>query len=124
MTELDQEIPGLTTDIINEYGKSCRYTLRTPGNYDTTTSTVTPGEVPIDLKCVLEPYKGQGFANQTLIEAGDMKAYIPQSYFDGKGKPTSGDGLLVDTDNYRVINAQAIYSGELIALWEMHIRVG
>ena len=124
MTELDLEIPGLATDLINEYGKTAPYTLRQTGTYDTTTSRAMPVEKKFDVKCVLEPFKGQGFNNQSLVEAGDMKCYIPQSYFEGQGKPSSGDGIRVDGDNYRIVNAQAIFSGELVALWEMIIRVG
>jgi len=126
MTELDTFIPGLSADLITEYGKNIQYKQLTPGTYDRTNSTATPTPKEATIKGVVEFYKqGQGYAGNTLIEVGDLKVTMAKQHFDAAGiEPTSGDKLGIDGQWHNVINVLPTYSGELIAIYEIQIRAG
>lgn len=120
MTELDLEIPGLATDLIAEYGKVIGFGRMTPGDYDPSTGTSTPGGVSGTVKAVVEPYRGQRLL-AGLVEAGDLKLTIAAESFPD-GEPTTEDVAEIDDVLYTVVNVMPTYSGELVALYEIQIR--
>jgi hypothetical protein len=125
MTELDLEIPGLASSLIAEYGKQIGYTQRNPGEYDTITSMAAPVDNPQQIMAIVDPFKvGQTFGGG-LIEAGDLKITAARESFDQfDEKPSSGDLTFIDDLPFNVINVLPTYSGELIAIYEFHVRAG
>lgn len=125
MTELDLEIPGLASSLIAEYGKEIGYTQRNPGEYDPATSMAAPVDNPQNIKAIVEPFKsGQTFGG-ALIETGDLKLTAARESFDQfEDGPSSGDIAYINNSPFNVINVLPTYSGELIAIYEFHIRAG
>lgn len=122
MTELDLEIPGLATELINEYGKNIAYTRIDSGDYDPATSSAGAGNgEPVNIKGILEPYKGQMFEGE-LVETDDLKLTCAGEAF--ALVPTSGDKVEFDGKTYNIVNVKPTYSGELVALYELQIRRG
>ncbi len=124
MTELDLEIPGLAEELIAEYGKVVGYVQREPGEYNTETSMAEPVGDPVDIKVIVEPYRGQRML-AGLVEAGDLKVTAARASFDQFEKgPSTGDIMFINSDQHNVMNVMATYSGELIALYEFQVRAG
>lgn len=120
MTELDLEIPGLASELIDEYGKSIGFGRVEPGKYDTSTGTAAPAGVPSTVKAIVEPYRGQRLL-AGLVEAGDMKLTIAAESFPD-GEPTTEDTAVIDGVEFTVVNVLPTYSGELVALYEIQVR--
>lgn len=124
MTELDLEIPGLATELIEEFGKVLGYVQRGEGTYNPATSMADAPENPVDIKGIVEPYKGQRMM-AGLVEAGDLKVTAARESFDQfEEPPTTGDVIFIDTMPHNVMNVMATYSGELIAIYELQVRAG
>jgi hypothetical protein len=121
MTELDLEIPGLAAEIIAEYGKDIGYTRRTPGTYNTETSSAEPVDVPVIIKGIVEPYRGQRLI-AGLVEATDLKVTIAAESFAEGAEPSAQDIMEFDDNKYTVINVLPTFSGELIAIYEFQVR--
>lgn len=124
MTELDLEIPGLATELIEEFGKEIGYTQREPGDYDTTTSLAEPTDAPVTIKAIVEPYRGQRLL-AGLVESGDLKVTVAaESFVNFTEDPSTGDLVFIDGQQFNVINTMVTYSGELKAIWEFQVRAG
>ena len=125
MTELDEFIPGEAAALIAEFGKQIGYTQRNPGDYDPATSMADPVDNPIEIMAVVEPFKsGQTFGGG-LIEVGDLKVTAARESFDGfEEGPSSGDVCYINGGPFNVINVLPTFSGELIAIYEFHVRAG
>lgn len=123
MTELDNEIPSLASELLAEFGKDIAYIQRDPGAYNTATRQALP--VPTDriIKGMVEPYTGQRML-AGLVEASDLKVTCAASDFEGLEDPTPGDVMGIDGDNYNVITVLPTYSGEIKALYEFQVRRG
>lgn len=124
MTELDLEIPGLAAELIAEYGKDIGYVQREEGTYNPATSMADMPENPIDVKGIVEPYRGQRML-AGLVEAGDLKVTVARESFDQfQDNPSTGDVMFIDGGPHNVMNVMATYSGELIAIYEFQVRAG
>src|SRR6476469_1334635 len=121
MTEFDEEIPGLASELLAEFGKDIIYTERKPGNYNPATSGATPtGAPPLTIKGIVEPYRGQRML-AGLVEINDLKVTCAASDF-GDINPTPDDYMKIDDDNYIIISVLPTYSGELKAIYEFQVR--
>ena len=123
MTELDEEIPGLATEIIAEYGKDIAYIQREPGTYDPATSQAMPTPTDRVIKGIVEPYRGQRLI-AGLVEAGDLKVTCAAESFEGLKDPSPEDIMTIDDKDFNVINVLPTYSGELVAIYEFQVRGG
>lgn len=126
MTELDTELGPLAVELIEEYGKEVSYTVTSPGVYDPATGAAAPAGAPFTIKAIVEDYSlqgsGQGFASG-LIEVGDKKLTVAAQSENMAGKePTTSDTIIVDGVTYTVQNVKKVYSGELVALYEIQGR--
>jgi hypothetical protein len=108
MTELDLEIPGLAAELISEFGKDIAYKIVGGSVYDPAKSRQVRKEQPFALKAIVE----DGKEGRTLSIAGDAF---------GKSKPGNADTFLCDGSTYIVAEdgVKVIYSGELIALYQI-----
>lgn len=119
MTELDAEIGPLALELIDEYGKSLSYTITTAGEYDTLTGDAVPTVETIEIKGIVEEYKGQDFASG-LIEGNDKKITVAAQAF--AEVPTTVDKLIIDGATYTIVGVKTVYSGELPAIYELQAR--
>ena len=120
MTELDLEIPGLAAEVIAEFGKVVSYTVKGPSDYDPSTGAVAGAEAPLSVAAIVEPDKGQA-ARMGLVEGADRKLTIAAESFPN-GKPSTGDIVNIDGNDYTVVLVKPTYSGELIAIYEVWVR--
>lgn len=121
MTDLDLEIPGLANELIEEFGKAVVFTGVTIPAYnpDTGMTTAGVGGSSLSVKAIVEPDKGQAL-RMGLTEGADLKLTVAaQSLPNGV---TSEDKFTIDTLIYNVVNVKPIYSGELIAIYEILVR--
>lgn len=119
MTELDAIIGPLALDLIDEFGKLIKLTTVQQGVYDIETGSSVAVDTSVFIKAIVEKYKGQEYTSG-LIETGDKKVTIAgQSVSE---KPTTSDTVEFDGEVYTIQNVKAVYSGELIALYEMQAR--
>lgn len=118
MTELDLELPGLATELIEEYGKAITFGVVATGTYDPATGENTTGAGGgLTLKAIVEPDKGQA-VRAGLVEGADFKLTIAKGDFT----PTTEDIVTIDGVAYTVVLVKPTYSGELIALYEIWVR--
>jgi len=128
MTELDGVLPQTAFELIEEFGKSVTLTRVFEGAYDTATSQVlAPVPVPYTIKVTPpEPFKGNEIISG-LINAGDLKFLLSPLALEVEGAPADYepgtlDKLDVDGVRHSVANVRKIYSGELVALYEVAAR--
>lgn len=122
MTELDLEIPGLAAEVINDFGKSIVY-QRTPtdgSGYDPATGTIALVGEPVNIKGIVEPYRGQRLM-AGLVEASDLKITIAADGLPDGFLPTPEDIASFDGEDYKVKNVMPTYSGELVAIYELQV---
>lgn len=119
MTELDAEIGPLALELIDEFGKSISYQKVTSGEYDTTTGEAAVTNPSIDIKGIVENYKGQDFSSG-LIEGGDKKVTVAAQAF--AELPTTSDTITIDNLTYTIVGIKTVFSGDLPAIYELQAR--
>lgn len=123
MTELDQELPNLALELINEFGKNVAYSIVSSDAYNVATGVSALSYINFNLKAIVEDYNLQGSGQALalgLIETGDKKLTMAAISFNSL--PTTEDTFLVDGIKYRVVNVKITYSGELAAIYELQGR--
>lgn len=120
MTELDLEIPGLAQELIASYGKLVTYKIVTAGVYSPSTGIANPSTANLSIRCVVEDMRSNAF-NADIVKAGDKKLTFADADFTA-GKPSAGDIVVIDGDSFTVIEPKAVYSGDLVAIWQLQVR--
>lgn len=121
MTELDNELPGIVSELIGEFGKDIAYTPRLSNGYNPRTSRASTTGDTFLIKGVVEPYRGQRML-AGLVEVNDLKVTAAAADFPEGVDLTPGDGMSFDNKNYNIISILPTYSGELIAIYEFQVR--
>jgi hypothetical protein len=118
-------MPPLATRLINQYGTTITYNQTSDGAYDVTTSKTINVVTPYTIKGVVEEYADSirflgSKMEATGIIQGDKKLTISgQNVFT----PAVGDSVIVGSDGgFNVIDVASQRSGELIAIWVLHLR--
>jgi len=119
MTVLDTKLRPIALAKLNQYGKTMVLIRQTVGTYDEAT-----GEAPVTtsstaFKGVLSGPKHVDLANG-LVQVGDM--YVNAAAMAFPTAPKATDRLTVDLETWTVVNVLVTYSGELPALYKLHIR--
>jgi hypothetical protein len=119
MTELDEEIGPIAVEVIDEYGKEVIYTFSGVPEYDPETATASAEPIaPLTVKAIVEDVKGRGIGFG-LIETADKKLTVAAALFPRK--PTASDTFALDGSTFTVMKegVKAIYSGDLVAVYEI-----
>jgi hypothetical protein len=120
---LDITARALALRLIAKNGKSITYIDVIDGVYDPATGSAAPTETSYQLKGIVEDYSyrsaGAGFA-AGLVREGDKHITIAASGL--VFTPQAGDRVTVDGTTYAALNVKAVYSGELVAIYEVHGR--
>lgn len=117
--KLDTVFRDLAANLIPEFGSTAAW-IKTAEAYDASsgkaTVTETSNAVVISPP---EPYN-QSYIDGEVIKLGDAQALL-----QGKGlafTPDIGDVVLHKSVRWRVVGLNPIYSGELIAAYEVQLR--
>ena len=118
---LDVTARATALRLIAKFVKGVSYTSVTDGTYDPATSSVSPSEVVVSLKAIIEEFGryGDGYSSG-LIRAGDKKVTFAASGLTFV--PKQGDKVAFDGDTLTVLNVTPTFSGELVAIYMVHGR--
>jgi hypothetical protein len=124
MTELDEELPELALELIEEFGADVGYIFVEGSDYDPETSSsaiVVSSQMPV--KALVADYNadksGAAFA-AGLIRSGDKQFLLAAVSF--AKEPSAGDRIIFNGTTYSVVNLKVVYSGQLAALYEIQGR--
>ena len=120
---LDVKARATALRLIAKLGKTVGYISVADGIYDPATGAAVPTEVTYGVKAIVEDFTyrnaGAGFS-AGLVREGDKKITIAASGLTFT--PKAGDKFTVDSVVFEVLNTRQTYSGELIALFDIHGR--
>ncbi len=118
---MDVKARATALRLIAKFGKGVTYTSVSDGTYSPDTGSVTPSETPSSIKALISAYDkhGDGFASGAVRES-DRKVMFAASGLTFT--PKQGDKVTIDSDVFTVLDVKQIYSGELVAIYELHGR--
>ena len=120
---LDVTARATALRLIARLGKTAGYISVTDGIYNPATGAAVPTETTYSVKAIVEEISyrsvGAGFM-AGLVREGDKKIIVAASGVTFT--PKTGDKFNVDGVIYEVLNFRTTYSGELVALFEVHGR--
>ena len=121
VTALDTKLRPKTVELIEKYGKSVTWTVTSGGTYvpatgSTSGATSTPYTVKVTPP---EPYTSK-FIDGDTIRVGDALIYLAAQ--DLAFTPAENQHVTVDGVVWVVVRVNAIYSGDLVCLWEAGLR--
>lgn len=119
MTALDRKFRSLATRLIAKNGKGVTYTSISNGSYNAADGSVTNTETPITVKAIIEDLGSQSGKESWQIQAGDKKFTIAAESLQN---PKRGDKITLNSVVYGVENIRETWSGEQIAMYEIHGR--
>jgi len=121
MTRLDDKMLPKVLSVINDFGKDIVYHAVPFKKYDPATSTGSGCEEDFTRKSSPpEPFE-QKFIDGDTIQEGDLKTIVA-----GSGLPfvvEEGIRATFDGNNWRVVGVEPFYSGDLIAAFQLHLRL-
>ncbi|RLB68702.1 MAG: hypothetical protein DRH08_00155 [Deltaproteobacteria bacterium] len=120
MTELDDILVPTAFDLIDEFGKLLTFTPPTGTYVPGAGSKVSESPDPFDRKGSPPfPYERSLATGRLIIEGNAITLVADQ---DLAIKPAIGWLVEVDGVTWRTVRVDAIYSGELVAAWEMELE--
>lgn len=120
MTQLDARARAQALRMIDKSGKALSFTHRSPGTYNTSTSSSAPTETTqAGLKAYLSGPSKQQLDKGVL--ATSTVALIAAAAITA-GDPTSGDRFTFDSKVYTVGWTDKLWSGEQVALWTVELK--
>ena len=127
MTVLDTTIPPLALKMLNKYGKQITITTNTLGAYDVSTGApATSVAVSQTVAASIEEYADnlrflgdKAMPNSSIVE-GDKKASIAAQGLTFV--PNVGDTATIGADGFSIIGVGTMWSGELAAMYVLHVR--
>lgn len=123
MTKLDDKLVPVALKLINKFGKDMSYTvITTEGSYDPATREITgAGDTTYDnVKSAPPEEYTIRFINGDSIKQGDLKTMIAGK--DALFTPTNNMYVEFDGLKFAAIVVAPLYSGDLIAAWEIRLR--
>lgn len=121
VTTLDTKLVPKAAELVELYGKSVTWGVTSGGSYnpasgDVTGSSTTSYTVKVTPP---EPYS-ERWIDGDLVRVGDAKVYLAAQ--DLAFTPSAGQTVTIDATVWKAVSANAIYTGESIALWEVQVR--
>lgn len=116
---LDTKMRATAQRLVDKFGKPVTL-RRTTSTFDPDTGTTTEGTTDHSVNAVIEPYD-QRLIDGSIIQTGDMQASFPAK--DLSVTPsTATDIIIMDGDEWQIVNVGFIWSGEEVALFQAHVR--
>jgi len=124
MTVLDTPLRSVSVRLINKFGKpvTLKYQSITPDSYDPAKRKPHTSDVTKTVKAIIEPVglvgaPGSGQRDNTLTS--DLNLTIAAQGLPAA--PKAKDAVTIDGLDYEVDKVDPIYSGELVAIYQMHV---
>lgn len=119
MTALDDRLGPKALALILKYGKTATvevasqsYALTTGGTTSTPTTYTVKISPPESYEVTLD--------NANTVQVGDMKCLI--AALNLAFTPKIGMDIIFDTQRWKVISVEPIYSGDLVVVWVFQLR--
>ena len=126
MTALDARLVPKILSLIDRFGKTVRViepgATRTNADYDPTTGKVDVGTpLSYDVKVTPPQPCREALTPGVEVMLGDMTVYVPAAVL--KVPPTAQTTLEMDGhETWAVVAMGRIYTGDILALWELQLR--
>lgn len=126
MTELDDKFFPKVKTLIDRFGKSMTFKLKTAYTFDDVTGIGSDGGTTTVVAKASPPFPfsknsfASEFVNNDLILAGDVEIYLA-----AKGltfNPVLVMVVTIDTIDWTAIRINPIYAGELIVVYQIQLR--
>lgn len=120
---LDGPLRSVSKQLMDQFGTQVTLERETGGSYDTSTREVTGGSAGSQtVRGTLEKYKARygQTADDGHIESGDRKLTIPALDLDWV--PEVGDQATLEGQEFEILDAHPVYSGDEVTLYELHLR--
>lgn len=120
-TKLDTTLPPRIRAIIARLGTTITFYYGGLGEYDHQTGdTIIAGKSAVDQKCTPPTPYSRRYIDGDLIQEGDMLTFVANDTLEFT--PINGMRAELNSVSWFVVSVQAIYSGELVAAWELQLR--
>ena len=119
---LDSTFVPLAESLINEFGKVVIFTSKPKtGEFDRKTGKlVAPTFETYTAKIAPPENYTHSFIDGDLIRVGDQKTIVSNQ--GNSFVPDVGWAITLDSTVWKIVKTNALYSGELIAAWELQLR--
>jgi len=124
LTQFDKIFPALALKMLNDFGTSAIFTHTEIETYDPSTLSQPTVSVSYNVKVAFPPdprgvYIVDRFDNGSLSESSHRRVLM--AALGVPIAPTNGDILTIGDNDYSILTWSPIYSGEMIAAYEMKI---
>lgn len=120
MSTLDSLFPGLAMRVIDGFGATASLEMVAKTD-DLETGKVAETVVATDVKIAPPEPFSIGFADGTLVEAGDMTTLAAAQSF--VTVPVANrDRLVFDGQRWQIVTVDPIYSGDAVAAYRLQLR--
>ena len=121
MATLDTELRLVAQTLISDLGKLVDFSVPATKTYDPTTGIVTEGAITVHSVKVSPPERyEERFVDEDLIRARDLR--ISLAALGLAFTPDLAMLVTIDSIAFDIIHITPVYSGELIALYELQLR--
>lgn len=120
---LDAPLRDVSAQLLGQFGTQVTLTRTTDGEYwPSGRKVVGESEESQTVSALLEKYKARYGEQQTpeTVQAGDRKLTIPAQGLDWP--PAVGQTATFEGHDHEILHVHPIYSGEQVALYELHAR--
>lgn len=120
--ELDARLRPKAKELILKYGKTVTFHVPDSKTYDPETGQVTETGVQ-DKGVVVSPPRGfeASMVNADTVREGDRRFLMYAK--DATVTPVAGLEVTMDGERWTVVHVAELFSGELIAAWDVQVRL-
>ena len=121
MTALDDKLVPKALTMITNFGKNATFKVIAGADYDPLTGEVSQDGTSNIVRKIIPPMTYERkFIDGEIVQDGDLMTGIAASGLTFT--PTDGMTVSFDNTSWKIVNVQPVYSGELIALYELQLR--
>lgn len=122
-TELDNEALPLVLETLAEFGKAVVIKIYPSASYSPSTGSTTPGTAIQYNKKIIPPYPYENkYIDGDIIREGDLQSGIAASGLEFSLEKPDLTRFVIDGFEWLVISAKPVYSGDSIAMYQLHLR--
>ena len=118
--QLDTKARQVAFDLIAKYGKVATFTERTSETYDPATGSVSGGETPHVWNISPPAPFDRRLVDGDTVQIGDLRADTPALGIPFT--PVRGQKVTFDSEDWTIVDFSLVMSGELPAMYSLHMR--
>lgn len=119
MALLDSAMRTLGQTLVPQFGKDGTIT-REDGSYDPSTRSVSSSTTDYSATGVVEDFPTH-LVDGDQVQHGDIRWTVNAKGLSITPEPTS-DTVTLGSETFSLVRVNAVYSGDNVALWELHLR--